>query len=113
MKSVISINSDELRTKSYEYFLGILNANLNDIDDADLSKYSDDKENLAFINFNSEAVDNAAVFVSEKKLKLNYDYQITWSIFVLLTFIALIVAFLLKMEDKRKGYGLQLPNIQS
>ncbi len=110
--SVITTNADELKAKSYEYFLRILNANLNDIDDADLAQYSDDKENMAFVNFNAESVDNAAVFVSEKKLKLNYDYQTTWSIFVLLTFVALIVAFLLKMEDKRKAYGLQLPNIE-
>ncbi len=41
-----------------------------------------------------------------------YDYGITWLIFVGLTFLALIFAFLLKAEDKKKGYGLQLPNIQ-
>jgi predicted MFS family arabinose efflux permease len=42
-----------------------------------------------------------------------YDYQQTWLIYVGLTFLALIFAFLLKMEDKKKGYGLQLPNIKS
>jgi predicted MFS family arabinose efflux permease len=41
-----------------------------------------------------------------------YDYQQTWLIYVGLTFLALIFAFLLKAEDKKKGYGLQLPNIQ-
>ena len=41
-----------------------------------------------------------------------YDYQQTWLIYVGLTFLALIFAFLLKIEDKRKGYGLELPNIQ-
>lgn len=42
-----------------------------------------------------------------------YDYQQTWLIYVGLTFLALIFAFLLKAEDKKKGYGLQLPNIQN
>jgi len=43
---------------------------------------------------------------------INYDYQTTWTIFVALTFLALITAFLLKLEDKRKSYGLESPNIE-
>ncbi|WP_297091696.1 MFS transporter [uncultured Draconibacterium sp.] len=43
---------------------------------------------------------------------INYDYQTTWTIFVALTILALITSFLLKIEDKRKGYGLEKPNIQ-
>jgi MFS family permease len=42
---------------------------------------------------------------------VNYDYQTTWTIFVGLTVLALITALLLKWEDKRKKYGLELPNI--
>ncbi|MBN1651417.1 MAG: MFS transporter [Bacteroidales bacterium] len=41
-----------------------------------------------------------------------YDYQQTWLIYVGLTLLALLFAFLLKAEDKKKGYGLELPNIQ-
>jgi nitrate/nitrite transporter NarK len=41
-----------------------------------------------------------------------YDYQTTWLIYVGLTILALVFAFLLKVEDKKKGYGLELPNIQ-
>jgi len=41
-----------------------------------------------------------------------YDYEKTWLIYVGLTFLALLFAFLLKVEDKKKGYGLELPNIQ-
>lgn len=41
-----------------------------------------------------------------------YDYETTWLIYVGLTVLALLFAFLLKAEDKRKGYGLELPNIQ-
>lgn len=43
---------------------------------------------------------------------VNYDYQTTWTIFVALTGLAFITALLLKLEDKRKGYGLELPNIK-
>ncbi len=43
---------------------------------------------------------------------VNYDYQTTWTIFVALTILALITALLLKLEDKRKAYGLELPNIK-
>lgn len=40
-----------------------------------------------------------------------YDYTTTWSIFVGLSFLALLFSFWLKAEDKRKGYGLEKPNI--
>jgi hypothetical protein len=36
----------------------------------------------------------------------------TWTIFVGLTVVALLVALMIKAEDKRKGYGLELPNIE-
>jgi MFS family permease len=41
-----------------------------------------------------------------------YNYTIPMLIFMSLGFLALIFAFLLKAEDKKKGYGLELPNIQ-
>ena len=41
-----------------------------------------------------------------------YNYTIPMGIFTLLGVIALLFAFLLKAEDRKKGYGLQLPNIQ-
>lgn len=41
-----------------------------------------------------------------------YNYETTWLIFVVLTVLALGIAFWLKAEDKRKGYGLELPNIK-
>lgn len=41
-----------------------------------------------------------------------YDYTLPMIIFTSLGVIALIFAFLLKAEDKKKGYGLELPNIQ-
>jgi MFS family permease len=42
----------------------------------------------------------------------SYNYTIPMLIFMSLGILALVFAFLLKAEDKKKGYGLQLPNIQ-
>jgi len=41
-----------------------------------------------------------------------YNYTIPMLIFMSLGILALLFAFLLKAEDKKKGYGLQLPNIK-
>jgi len=41
-----------------------------------------------------------------------YDYTNPMLIFTGLGVLAVIVAFMLKAEDKKKGYGLELPNIQ-
>ena len=43
---------------------------------------------------------------------VTYDYTKTWLIFISLTLLAVVFAFLLKAEDKKKGYGLELPNIK-
>jgi predicted MFS family arabinose efflux permease len=42
----------------------------------------------------------------------NYDYTLPMIIFTCFGLLALLFAFLLKAEDKKKGYGLQLPNIE-
>jgi nitrate/nitrite transporter NarK len=42
----------------------------------------------------------------------NYNYTIPMIIFTGFGVLALIFAFLLKAEDKKKGYGLELPNIK-
>jgi len=72
----------------------------------------EDKENIAFKLMNESVISQITEKIKDEKIKLNYDYQNTWTIFVALTILALIVALLLKAEDKRKGYGLQLPNIE-
>jgi nitrate/nitrite transporter NarK len=41
-----------------------------------------------------------------------YNYTLPMSIFTLFGILALIVAFMLKAEDKRKEYGLEQPNIE-
>lgn len=43
----------------------------------------------------------------------HYDYTTPMTIFAVTGLLAIIVAFMLKAEDKRKGYGLELPNIES
>ncbi|MDR2414869.1 MAG: MFS transporter [Odoribacteraceae bacterium] len=42
----------------------------------------------------------------------HYDYTLPMVIFAAFGLLAIIVALLLKAEDKRKGYGLELPNIK-
>jgi hypothetical protein len=42
----------------------------------------------------------------------HYNYTRPMMIFTGLGLLALLFAFLLKAEDKKKGYGLQMPNIK-
>lgn len=42
-----------------------------------------------------------------------YDYTLPMTVFMCFGVLALIIALLLKREDRVKGYGLELPNIQS
>ncbi|HLN53700.1 MAG TPA: MFS transporter [Lentimicrobium sp.] len=46
------------------------------------------------------------------KMVTQYDYTLPMLIFMSLGILALIFAFLLKRENKIKGYGLEMPNIQ-
>ena len=42
----------------------------------------------------------------------HYDYTIPMLIFAVTGLLAIVVALLLKAEDRKKGYGLELPNIE-
>ncbi len=42
----------------------------------------------------------------------SYNYTLPMMIFTLFGILSLIVAYMLKAEDRKKGYGLELPNIQ-
>ena len=44
--------------------------------------------------------------------KIAYDYTLPMAVFTGFGVLALFIALLLKREDKRKGYGLELPNIK-
>lgn len=50
--------------------------------------------------------------IEKSKLNLRYDYFFDLVIFTSLSLLSLIFGFLLKVEDKKKGYGLELPNIK-
>jgi hypothetical protein len=43
---------------------------------------------------------------------LKYNYTVPMLIFTSLGVLALLLGFWLKIEDKRKGYGLEEPNIK-
>ncbi|RLD88322.1 MAG: MFS transporter [Bacteroidetes bacterium] len=58
------------------------------------------------------AKDAAFKVIIKEKLNLRYNYFFDMLIFVGLSVSSLLFAFLLKIEDKRKGYGLELPNIE-
>ncbi len=57
-------------------------------------------------------LDETYKIIKTKKLNIRYNYQIDILIFTSLGLLALIFAFLLKNEDKKKGYGLEMPNIE-
>jgi lysylphosphatidylglycerol synthetase-like protein (DUF2156 family) len=50
--------------------------------------------------------------IEKTKLNLRYNYFFDNVIFTTLGILSLLFAFLLKAEDKKKGYGLELPNIK-
>ncbi len=50
--------------------------------------------------------------IEKTKLNLRYNYFFDMVMFTSLSILALLFAFLLKAEDKKKGYGLELPNIK-
>ncbi|OQX78280.1 MAG: hypothetical protein B6D61_05945 [Bacteroidetes bacterium 4484_249] len=55
---------------------------------------------------------NAFKTIEKEKLNLRYDYFYDMLIFLSLSTLSLIFAFLLRIEDRKKGYGLELPNIE-
>jgi MFS family permease len=64
------------------------------------------------------SIQNFVTNKGEKISKFNnvfsfYNYTRPMMIFTGLGILALLFAFLLKAEDKKKGYGLELPNIKS
>ncbi len=71
-------------------------------------------EQIDIANLTSTQIGSIVVKMREgaEPLIAPYDYSTTWMIFVGLSIAALFFAFLLKITDKRKGYGLELPNIE-
>ena len=85
----------------------IVSANLTSGNNLELG--GDTKSNLALINqaFKSETYK----ILEQSKLNIRYNYFTDILIFAVLGIISVIIAFLLKVEDRKKGYGLELPNI--
>jgi len=54
----------------------------------------------------TKIVDGKEQFISQ------YNYTIPMLIFACFGLVGILFAFLLKTEDKRKGYGLELPNVK-
>ncbi len=50
--------------------------------------------------------------IANRRLNLRYNYFYDLVMFTSLSILSLLFAFLLKAEDKKKGYGLELPNIK-
>jgi len=48
--------------------------------------------------------------IDKQQIALRYDYTKANLIFMIFGVLAFIVAFMLKAEDRKKGYGLELPN---
>jgi hypothetical protein len=44
--------------------------------------------------------------------KPTYDYTLPMMIFTVFGILAVLVSYLLKLDDRKKGYGLEKPNIQ-
>jgi MFS family permease len=61
-----------------------------------------------------EAKTSEAIYpiIEKTRLNLRYNYFFDLVMFTTLSILSLIFAFLLKAEDKKKGYGLELPNIK-
>ena len=57
-------------------------------------------------------LDNYCQIIDSNGELTGYDYTLPMIIFASTGFLAIIVAIMLKAEDKKKGYGLELPNIE-
>ncbi|MFZ5941060.1 MAG: MFS transporter [Bacteroidota bacterium] len=62
--------------------------------------------------FTSTQISNIIIKLREAEVIPMYNYTTTWTIFVGLSLAALVFAIMLKANDKKKGYGLELPNIK-
>ncbi len=87
---------------------------VNAISSIDLPSNVNDKDNFEKLQQKLIQVSKNTVYkvVIENKLDLRYNYFYDMLIFFTLSLLSLIFAFLLKHEDKIKGYGLELPNIK-
>ncbi len=55
---------------------------------------------------------NAYQAIEKERLNIRYNYFYDMLIFLALSIMSLLFAFLLRIEDRKKGYGLEMPNIK-
>ena len=95
------INTDNVKSEVYQSIV-------QELQNATFS--SDEKE--AFNEVVKIGKDNAFNVITKEKLNLRYNYFYDMLILLGLSTLSLIFAFLLKIEDRKKCYGLELPNIE-
>ncbi|MCF6169910.1 MAG: MFS transporter [Bacteroidales bacterium] len=100
----VSIEDIDTKKVENEIYTGIVQ-NLKNIN---LS--GDKKEVLKAVTKAGEQ--SAFKTIEKERLNIRYDYFYDMLIFLALSVMSLLFAFLLKMEDKKKGYGLEMPNIE-
>jgi hypothetical protein len=95
------VNIEKVESNIYDNIVG----NMVDID------FESDKD-IALKRVISIGQESAFSVIKSERLNLRYDYFYDMLIFLGLSSLSLIFAFLLKIEDRKKGYGLELPNIK-
>ena len=84
------------------------------INDVNIELYTDTKD-LSAEQQLEDVLDKYGIIgktIENGKTVTHYNYTIPMLIFTCLGLLALIFAFMLKAEDKKKGYGLEQPNIK-
>jgi len=98
------IEGDDVTKVENEIFNNISQSLVN----IDVSGNKDDVLDLVI----EAGVEKGFKAIERNKLNLRYNYFYDMLLFLSLSLLSLIFAFLLKAEDKKKGYGLELPNIE-
>jgi predicted MFS family arabinose efflux permease len=94
------LNKTELKQK-------LVNAGVNALKGIEITN---NKESIRALG---EAIARATFpIIQEEKLNLRYNYENDILMFTLLGVLSFLFAWLLKREDKKKGYGLELPNME-
>ncbi len=100
----VALKEGEAKNAENEIYMSI-SKSINDID------FSGDKK-MALDSVIKAGERSAFNAIEKKKLNLRYDYFYDMLIFLGLSITSLIFAFLLRIEDRKKGYGLEMPNIK-
>ncbi len=87
-----------------EIYMGIT-GNIDDLD------FTGDRD-AAMDAVISAGQESAYLTIEKEKLNLRYDYSYDMLIFLGLSALSLLFAVLLRVEDRKKGYGLEQPNIK-